>query len=109
MTLTVDLPPELESRISSEAARRGVPVSACVLQLLEAATAPEFRPVRGAERDGSPAPSAEAEAPPRPLLTGAQIVQKWRQRGLIGTRPDIEDSVAFVQEMRRKAVTRDWS
>jgi hypothetical protein len=43
------------------------------------------------------------------LLTGAQIVQKWRQRGLIGTRPDIEDSVAFVQEMRRKAVTRDWS
>jgi hypothetical protein len=46
---------------------------------------------------------------PRPLLTGAQIVQKWRQRGLIGTRPDIEDSVAFVQEMRRKAVTRDWS
>jgi len=61
---------------------------------------------------GTPAPDSgehECTTPSTRQLTGAEIVAKWRREGLIGTRPDIEDSVEFVQQMRRQAETRDWS
>lgn len=106
MTLLLDLPPDLEARINSEAARRGVPLTACVLEILDAATTSGPMPTGEVTSD----PSDETGAkPPIKTLTGAQIVAKWRRKGLIGTRPDIKDSVAFVQEMRRKAAIRDWS
>lgn len=100
MTLILDLPPDLEARINLEAARRGVPLTACVMEILEAATTPETMTTRVIE-DAEPLSGSEgAVDPPRGTLTGAQIVAKWKQKGLIGTRPDIEDSVAFVSLKR---------
>jgi hypothetical protein len=110
MTLILDLPPNLEARINSEAERRGVPFTECVLEMLEAAATSEPQPTAEEKSTTrSPHPPNTAAKTARGPLTGAQIVARWRARGLIGTRPEIDDSVAFVQEMRRRAVTRDWT
>ena len=64
MTLTLDLPPDLEARLNAEAAR---------------------------------------------LTTPAEIVAYWERYGLIGTRPDITDSLEDARQLRRKAERRDRS
>jgi predicted DNA-binding antitoxin AbrB/MazE fold protein len=37
---------------------------------------------------------------------GADLVAYWKKKGLIGTRPDITDSVAHARALRRQAETR---
>ena len=36
----------------------------------------------------------------------AELVAYWEKKGLIGTRPDITDSVAHARALRRQAETR---
>ena len=43
MTLTLDLPPELEQRLAEEAARQGVPAETYTLELLAKHLAPDNR------------------------------------------------------------------
>ena len=38
--------------------------------------------------------------------TGAELVAYWEAEGLLGTRPDIEDSQDYARELRRQAETR---
>ncbi len=45
------------------------------------------------------------EEPPIPT-NGAELVAYWEEKGLIGTRPDIIDSVAHARSLRRQAETR---
>ncbi len=84
MTLTLDLPQELERKLSAEASRLGLPLEQVALRhLYEAPAATETGP-----RDG------------------AELVAYWRREGVIGSRPDIEDSQAHAREIRRQAERR---
>ncbi len=84
MTLTLDLPQELEQRLSAEARRLGLPLEQVALRRLgEAPTAVEASPGDGAE-----------------------LVAYWREEGVIGSRPDIENSQAHAREIRRQAEQR---
>lgn len=83
MTITLDLPKELEVELASEAARLGLPVEQYALRLL----------------------SRERRAGARPM-TGAELVEYWRREGLIGTRPDIKDSAAHARRLRHAAEHR---
>jgi hypothetical protein len=83
MTLTLELSRELEHRLHAEAARLGLPLDQYALRLLTA---------RSAE--------------PKKLSTGADLVAFWEREGVIGSRPDIEDSQVYARELRRRAETR---
>ncbi len=86
MTLTLQLPEELERRLSAEAARLGLPLEKYALRRL------------GEE------PSSD-----RGLRSGAEVVAHWRREGVIGSRPDIADSQVHARDIRRKAERRTRS
>src|SRR5947209_20582646 len=110
MTLILDLPPDLEARLNAEAARRGLAPADYLLELVRSATPEATSVAQGAETEETTdlltGPWPEDE--PRPT-NGAELVAYWQRHGLIGSRPDIEDSLEYVRTMRRKAETRDWS
>jgi hypothetical protein len=110
MTLTLDLPPDLEARVHSEAARRGVSATDYILDLVRSATpeAPVADDALTLEEVEDLMPGTWPEDEPRPT-NGAELVAYWERHGLLGTRPDIKDSLEYVREMRRKAERRDWS
>ena len=87
MTLTLEIPQELEQKLNAEARRLGLPLEQVALRRLDEA------------------PTA-AEASPR---DGAELVAYWRREGVIGSRPDIEDSQAHAREIRRRAERRTGS
>jgi len=83
MTITLELPDELERGLSAEAARHGVPLAEYAVQLLTTAV------------------------PPMPPITdGASLVAYWEREGLIGSRPDIEDSQLEARRIRERAERR---
>jgi len=86
MTITLDLPKRLERKLSSEAARLGIPVEQYALRLL------------GGQRT--------SKAPP---TTGAELVEYWRREGVIGSRPDITDSSSYARRIRHRAERRAGS
>jgi hypothetical protein len=86
MTISLDLPKNLVDELSDEASRRGLSLSEYALQILST--------------------GREEGSPPK---TGADLVAYWRSEGLVGTRPEIEDSQAFAREIRRAAERRDRS
>ncbi len=83
MSLTLDLPQELESTLSSEAAQFGLSVSEYALRLLSTRRVVEDTP-----------------------KTGAELVAYWQNAGLIGTRSDIPDSQKHARKIRNKAERR---
>ena len=84
MTLTLDIPQELESELSAQAARLGLPLGEYALRLLE-----------GGRSSG--------DGP----MTGAELVAFWREGGLIGSRPEIDDSPEHARRLRSRADSRD--
>lgn len=87
MTLTLDLTPELEARLQSEAARLGLPVNEYALHLLDE--------------------SAPTKALPK---NGAELVAYWEREGVLGIwadRTDIPDSPEYARLLRHKAEHRD--
>src|SRR2546422_165852 len=110
MTLTLDLPPDLEARLHAEAARRGLSAADYMIELARSATpeAPssdqEAKPEEMIDLLTGPWPEDE----PRPT-NGAELVAYWQRHGLIGTRPDITDSLEPARQLRRKAERRDRS
>ena len=53
------------------------------------------------------AEEAELGRSESPMPTnGAELVAYWKKKGVIGTRPDITDSVAHARVLRRQAETR---
>lgn len=82
MTLTLDLPDDLERKLEQSAARAGLPLAEYLVGLLAASVARQ------------PASS--------PSLTGAELVAIWEAEGLIGTRPDITDPVKYARELRER-------
>jgi hypothetical protein len=85
MSLTVELPADLEAVLADEAAQSGIPLSEYVTQILSV----------GRRR--------------RKPLTGAEAVALWEKEGIIGMRSDITDPETYARELRARAETRDWS
>ena len=80
MSIVLDLPPELETELAAEAARLHLPLSEYAARLL----------VSG--RSSEPKPS-----------NGDELVAYWNSTGLVGTRPEIADSVEHARELRKQA------
>src|SRR5947209_2577807 len=104
MTLILDLPPDLEARINSEAARSGLAPADYVLELVRSATpeAPSSDANGELDETEDRLVGAWPEDEPRPT-TGAEVVAYWERHGLLGTRPDITDSLEHARALRRKA------
>jgi len=83
MTITLDLPRELERELEAEATRLGIPLRDYALRLLAGEHPQVAQP-----------------------MTGAELVDYWRREGVIGSRPEIEDTGAYTRELRRRAETR---
>jgi hypothetical protein len=83
MTLSIELPEELETELVTEAERLGLSLSEYTLQLLR---------VRRSAGDL-----------PR---TGTDLVRYWSRENLIGTRPEIADSPAHARRLREQAERR---
>ena len=83
MTLTLDLPRELEGELAEEAAGLGLALPDYVLRLLAAGRA--------------------SGSPPR---TGPELVAYWSREGLIGTRPEPVDSPELARRLREQAQGR---
>lgn len=83
MTLTLELPAELEAELSAEAARLGLTLPEYALRVLASTGQPGAQP-----------------------STGADIVAYWQALGLLGTRPDIADSQRHARHLRRQAEHR---
>lgn len=99
MTLVLELPPDLERRVEEEAAREGVPAAEYAVRLLDR-TLPSTTIARDEEERASPQPMPK---------TGAELVAYWERLGLVGSRPDIEDSVATARALRERSQYRDRS
>ena len=83
MSLILDLPPELESELATEATKLGVSLAEYVLRLL----------------------STRSLVGPIPA-TGAELVAYWQREGVIGMRLEITDSQAHARQIRHKAERR---
>ncbi|MEH2034700.1 MAG: hypothetical protein V7K67_34750 [Nostoc sp.] len=84
MSINLDLPPELENELFTEASRLNLPISEYILRILS---------VRQVLAN-----------PPR---TGAELVAYWQSEGVINSRPDITDSQAYARKLRHEAQTRE--
>ena len=84
MSLLLELPAALEAELTAESERLGVSVSEVVAKRIVATP-----------HTGVPHPK-----------TGAELVSYWRMHGIIGSRTDITDSVAFARSLRSEAETR---
>jgi len=83
MSLTLELPAELEATLAAEASRRGLSLQEYVVRLL-----------------------ATAQPWPGSVRNGADLVAYWRSEGIVGTRSDITDSQSHARTIRRQAETR---
>lgn len=83
MSIAVDLPEELETELSAEAAQLGLSLPEYVLRVLSTGVVIGKRP-----------------------KTGAELVDYWENEGLIGTRSDITDSQEHARQIRNEAERR---
>ncbi len=83
MSITLDLPKELENELSAEATRLNLSLTEYVLRVLSTGRTVSNTP-----------------------KTGADLVAYWQSQGVIGSRPDIDDSQAHARNLRHTAQTR---
>ena len=83
MTLKLELSRELEKKLSTEASKLGLPLSEYALRVLATRQVPQVTP-----------------------KTGKELATYWRDEGLVGTRPEISDSVEHARSLRREAEKR---
>ncbi len=83
MSLTLDLPKELESELAAEANQFSLSLADYIVRLLATG------------RSTSPMPR-----------TGAELIAYWQAEGVIGSRTDIKDSAEHARSLRRGAEKR---
>ena len=83
MALHLNLSKEAEAGLRAQAAALGMNLEEYAAKLLESSA-----------------------TPPPSKMTGAEMVAFWERSGVIGSRPDIKDSVAHACRLRRKAERR---
>jgi hypothetical protein len=84
LTLTLELPAELETELAAEAERLRLPLAEYVLRVLAIGRLPNPMP-----------------------RTGAEVVAYWEREGLLGTRSDITDPSGHARALRAKAEKRE--
>jgi hypothetical protein len=84
VSINLDLPPELENQLFTEASQLNLPLSEYILRILS------VRQVLA-----------------NPPKTGAELVAYWQSEGVINSRPDITDSQAHARKLRHEAQTRE--
>lgn len=84
MTISLDLPGDLERRLAAEAARLGLTVAEYAVRILSGGRA----------------------RPPAEILTGADVVAFWEREGVIGSRSDIDDAAEHARRIRAEAERR---
>jgi hypothetical protein len=83
MTLVLELPPDLQSRLTAEAAELGLPIAENALMLLSNGQGPQ------------------------PLVqSGAELVAYWEAEGLVGTQSDIVNVPVYAEALCEKAQRR---
>lgn len=83
MTLVLNLPAELESRLRESAVAYGLSLQDYTLRLL-----------------------SEAHLDSTQRMSGEEIIAFWHKEGVIGSRNDISDSQAHSRQLRERAQTR---
>ncbi|HEX2210342.1 MAG TPA: hypothetical protein VHG93_21875 [Longimicrobium sp.] len=86
MTLTLNLPSNLERELSREAARLGLSLDEYALRVLA---------------NGRTSSSCGTAS-----VTGTELVEYWEREGIIGSRRDIGDPVAYARELREQNQNR---
>jgi hypothetical protein len=84
MTISLNIPSELENALSMEAAELNLPLPEYILRLL-----------------------STRQILNNPPKTGAELVAYWQSEGIINSRPDIIDSQAHARNLRHQAETRE--
>ncbi len=84
VSITLNLPPELEEELSAEANRLNLPLQEYVLRLLSS--------------------HPFLETPPQ---NGSQLVAYWENAGVINSRPNIENSQQTARKLRYGAEHRN--
>ncbi|MGL4461121.1 MAG: hypothetical protein ACRC1K_03135 [Planctomycetia bacterium] len=84
MSRTIEIPDELAVALSAEAARQGMTLPDYALRKLSAQI-----------------PAGES------MKTGADLVAYWKTEGLVGSRPEIEDSQDHARRLREQAERRE--
>jgi hypothetical protein len=84
MSITLELPPDLESKLTAEASRQGVTLTDYLLRILS-----RVGPTVGA------------------IPSGKELVAYWESEGLLGARPDIDDSQQRARQLRADAERRE--
>ncbi|ASC72514.1 hypothetical protein XM38_034720 [Halomicronema hongdechloris C2206] len=84
MTVTLDLPSDLERELANEASELKLPLAEYILRVLA------FRPF--------------LQHPPQ---TGLELVAYWESIGVVGSRPDITDSQEYARILRNQAENRE--
>jgi hypothetical protein len=83
MSLVLQLPPALESKLATEAARLQLPLAEYAVRLLAGTGGSDARPRNGAE-----------------------LIAYWKKAGVIGMRPDIDDARVHARALRKRAEKR---
>lgn len=83
MSIRLDLPPELESELSTEASKLNLSLPDYILRVL-----------------------STRQVLSNPPKTGAELVAYWQSEGVINSRPDITDSQVYARKLRHDAETR---
>ena len=83
MSITLELPEELENELSAEAARLGLSLPEYVLRVVSTNHLAGDRPKNGTE-----------------------LVAYWRGAELIGARADVSDSQSHARQIRERAESR---
>jgi hypothetical protein len=86
MSVTLELPEELESELANKAAALDLSLTDYIQRLLFGARTAEAKP-----------------------KTGAELVSYWRSERLIGSRPDISNSQTHARQLRERAERRTFS
>jgi hypothetical protein len=84
MSINLNLPPELETELHTEASQLNLPLSEYILHILSTRKIVDSLP-----------------------KTGAELVKYWENEGVINSRPDITDSQVYARELRHQAETRE--
>jgi hypothetical protein len=84
MTLNLNLPPELEHELCTEASQLNLSLNEYVLRVLATRQVSENLP-----------------------KTGAELVAYWQREGVINSRSDITDSQAHARKLRNEAEMRE--
>ena len=93
MPLTLDLPPDVATSLAAEAERRGTTPELLALDAVRRALPSRL--------DGISDEQVAADA--AAVRTGADLVGYWRKYGLIGTRRDIADPIAYARQLREQS------